>query len=533
MAKFVTLVILDGFGYSPKKEGNAIALANTPFWDYLWSTYPKGLLKASGEAVGLPEGQMGNSEVGHMNIGAGRIVWQDIVRITKAIESGEIENNPVLNKAFKTAKEKGVKLHFIGLLSDGGVHSHIKHLFGLLELAKKRGLEKVCVHPILDGRDTPPKSAEIYLKQLIEKLKELGIGSIGTMGGRYYYMDRDKRWNRTEKAYNAMVLGEGYRCTDPIKALHDAYNRGETDEFVKPYVINPECLIEDGDVVFFFNFRADRMRQIVSAVGLEDFKGFERKKVVKPSYVATMTLYDETFPFDVAFPPQELKNVLGEVISKLGYKQLRIAETEKYAHVTYFFNGGREEPFPGEDRILVPSPKVATYDLKPEMSAPEVTEKVVERIKSGEYKLIVLNYANPDMVGHTGNLEATIKAIETIDKCLKQVVKTTLEMEGVCVITADHGNAEQMIDPETGGPWTAHTTNPVPFVVVKGTCGSYKVKRRTKKDVELPEEFAGIPVVGILGDIAPTILHILGEEIPPEMTGDVIVEGKFDICKTP
>ena len=351
------------------------------------------------------------------------------------------------------------------------------------------------------------------------------------MGGRYYYMDRDKRWDRTEKAYNAMVLGEGYRCTDPIKALHDAYSRGETDEFVKPYVINSECLIEDGDVVFFFNFRADRMRQIVSAVGLEDFNGFKRKKVVKPSYVATMTLYDETFPFNVAFPPQELKNVLGEVISKLGYRQLRIAETEKYAHVTYFFNGGREEPFPGEDRILVPSPKVATYDLKPEMSAPEVTEKVVERIKSGEYKLIVLNYANPDMVGHTGNLEAAIKAIETVDKCLKEVVKATLEMGGVCIVTADHGNAEQMIDPETGGPWTAHTTNPVPFVVVKGTCGSYRVKRRQKTDVELPEEFAGIPVIGILGDIAPTVLYILGEEIPPEMTGDVIVEGNFDACR--
>ncbi|WP_456435754.1 2,3-bisphosphoglycerate-independent phosphoglycerate mutase [Thermovibrio ammonificans] len=527
MAKFVTLVILDGFGYSPRKEGNAIALANTPFWDYLWETYPHGLLKASGEAVGLPEGQMGNSEVGHTNIGAGRIVWQDIVRITKAMERGEFLKNPVIVKAVETAKEKGKKLHFIGLLSDGGVHSHIKHLFGLLDAAKALGAPKVCVHAILDGRDTPPKSAEPYLKALLEKLKEVGNGKVATMGGRYYYMDRDKRWQRTEKAYNAMVLGEGFRCTDPIKALHDAYARGETDEFVKPYVINPDCLVEEGDVLFFFNFRADRMRQIVAALGLKDFNGFKRKKWPQPSYLATMTLYDETFPFDVAFPPQELKNVLGEVISKLGYKQLRIAETEKYAHVTYFFNGGREEPFPGEDRILVPSPKVATYDLKPEMSAPEVTEKVVERIKSGEYKLVVLNYANPDMVGHTGNLQATIKAIETVDSCLKQVVKTTLEMGGVCVVTADHGNAEQMIDPETGGPWTAHTTNPVPFVVVKGSCGSYRVKRRDKSDVELPQEFAGVPVVGILGDIAPSILYILGEEIPPEMTGCVIVEGDF------
>lgn len=347
------------------------------------------------------------------------------------------------------------------------------------------------------------------------------------MGGRYYYMDRDKRWDRTEKAYNAMVLGEGSRCTDPIKALLQAYDRGETDEFVKPYVISPECLVEDGDVLFFYNFRADRMRQIVSALGLPEFNGFERKRVIKPSYVATMTLYDETFPFDIAFPPQDLKNVLGEVISKLGYKQLRIAETEKYAHVTYFFNGGREEPFPGEERILVPSPKVPTYDLKPEMSAFEVTDKVVERIENGDYRLIVLNFANPDMVGHTGNLEAAIKAIETVDKCLKRVVKATLEKGGICIVTADHGNAEQMIDPETGNPWTAHTTNLVPFVVIKGECGSYGVKRREKKDVELPEEFAGIPVIGILGDIAPSILYILGEEIPPEMTGDVIVEGSF------
>ncbi len=526
MAGFVTLVILDGFGYSPNREGSAIALADTPFWDYLWSTYPKGLLKASGEAVGLPEGQMGNSEVGHMNIGAGRIVWQDIVRITKAFKEGKAKENPVLKEVFEAAKEGG-KLHLIGLLSDGGVHSHIDHLFALLELAKEFGVEKVCVHPILDGRDTPPKSAEKYIRALLEKLKELGIGKIGTMGGRYYYMDRDKRWDRTEKAYNALVLGEGYHYKDPLKALADAYVRGETDEFVKPYVISSDYLVEDGDVVLFFNFRADRMRQIVSAIGLPDFKGFERKKVVKPKLVATMTLYDETFPFKVTFPPQELKNVLGEVISKLGYKQLRAAETEKYAHVTYFFNGGREEPFPGEERILVPSPKVPTYDLKPEMSAFEVAQKVVEGIRSKKYKLVVVNFANPDMVGHTGNLEATIKAIEAVDKCLKQVVKATIEEGGIAVVTADHGNAEQMIDPQTGGPWTAHTTNPVPFVVVKGQCGAYRVVRRRKEDVELPAEFGGVPVVGILGDIAPSILRILGEEIPPEMTGDVIVEGEF------
>jgi len=526
MAEFVTLVILDGFGYEPKKEGNAIALANTPFWDYLWNTYPKGLLKASGEAVGLPEGQMGNSEVGHMNIGSGRIVWQDIVRITKSIENETFFENPVIKKAIRTAKEKGTKLHLIGLLSDGGVHSHIKHLFALLEAAKKEGLEKVCVHAILDGRDTPPKSAKVYLEELLKKIKELGVGKVATLGGRYYYMDRDKRWDRTQEAYNCMVLGEGNVKNDPIEALLLAYERGETDEFVKPYVISKDCLVEDGDVLFFFNFRADRMRQIVSALGKEDFEGFSRKKVVKPSYVATMTLYDETFPFDVAFPPQDLKNVLGEVISDLGLKQLRIAETEKYAHVTYFFNGGKEEPFPLEERILVPSPKVATYDQKPEMSALEVTDKVVEKIKTGEYKLIVLNYANPDMVGHTGDLNAAIKAIETIDNCLKRVVKTTLEKGGICIITADHGNAEKMVD-ENNNPWTAHTTNYVPFIVVKGSCGAYDVKRRKKKDVEIPSEFNGIPVIGILGDIAPTILHILGIDIPSEMTGDVIVEGNL------
>ncbi|MEO2068294.1 MAG: 2,3-bisphosphoglycerate-independent phosphoglycerate mutase [Desulfurobacteriaceae bacterium] len=526
MAEFVTLVILDGFGYEPKKEGNAIALANTPFWDYLWTTYPKGLLKASGEAVGLPEGQMGNSEVGHMNIGSGRIVWQDIVRITKSIENGTFFENPVVKRSINTAKEKGTKLHLIGLLSDGGVHSHIKHLFALLEAAKKEGLEKVCVHAILDGRDTPPKSAKVYLEELLKKIKELGVGKIATLGGRYYYMDRDKRWDRTQEAYNCMVLGEGDVKNDPIEVLLEAYERGETDEFVKPYVISKDCLVEDGDVLFFFNFRADRMRQIVSALGKEDFEGFSREKVVKPSYVATMTLYDETFPFDVAFPPQDLKNVLGEVISNLGFKQLRIAETEKYAHVTYFFNGGKEEPFPLEERILVPSPKVATYDQKPEMSALEVTDKVVEKIETGKYKLIVLNYANPDMVGHTGDLNAAIKAIETIDSCLKRVVKTTLEKGGICIITADHGNAEKMVD-ENGNPWTAHTTNYVPFIVVKGSCGAYDVKRREKKDVEIPSEFNGIPVIGILGDIAPTILHILGIDIPSEMTGDVIVEGNF------
>ncbi len=523
MEKFLTLIILDGFGYSTKREGNAIALANTPFWDYLWNTYPKGLLIASGEAVGLPPGQMGNSEVGHMNIGAGRIVYQDIVRISRSIKEGSFFKNKVINRVFDAALKNRGKVHFIGLLSDGGVHSHIEHLFALLELAKKKGFKDVCIHAVLDGRDTPPKSAKKYLKALIDKIKELGVGKIATLGGRYYYMDRDKRWDRTQKAYDAMVFGKGLKENNPLKALEDAYERGETDEFVLPTVISQDCLIGRNDSVFFFNFRADRMRQIVAALGLKDFKGFERKGE-EPNYIATMTLYDETFPFDVAFPPQTLEKVLGEVISEAGFKQLRIAETEKYAHVTYFFNGGREEPFPGEERVLVPSPKVPTYDLKPEMSAYEVTEKVVERIRSKEYKLIVLNFANPDMVGHTGNLEATVKAIETVDECLKRVVKETLGNGGACIVTADHGNAEQMIDPETGKPWTAHTTNPVPFVFVKGVCGKAELKRRESQDVEIPEEFGGVEVVGILADIAPTILDVLGIEIPFQMSGSVIVK---------
>ncbi|WP_457567234.1 2,3-bisphosphoglycerate-independent phosphoglycerate mutase [Desulfurobacterium sp.] len=518
--KFVTLIILDGFGYSPEKEGNAIAQANTPFWDYLWSTYPKALLVASGEAVGLPDGQMGNSEVGHMNIGAGRIVYQDIVRITKAIENKTFFKNETLKKLMENAKRN--RLHLVGLLSDGGVHSHIKHLFALLEMAKKEGVRDVYIHAILDGRDTPPRSAEKYLRELIKKTQELGVGKIATMGGRYYYMDRDKRWDRTEKAYEAMVSGKGRTADNPIEALQKAYSMGETDEFVTPFVFDRRGTIKDGDSVFFFNFRADRMRQIVSALGLTDFNGFERKKVVKP-LIGTMTLYEKNFPFPVAFPPEELKNVLGEVISKKGYRQLRIAETEKYAHVTYFFNGGREEPFPGEDRVLVPSPKVATYDLQPEMSAFEVTEKFIQKLENNDYKLLVLNFANPDMVGHTGIMEAAVKAVETVDNCLSKVVKAVLSKGGACIITADHGNVEQMINRETGQPQTAHTTNPVPFVVVRNTCKTYSIGRRKSREVEIPDEFGGVKIAGILADIAPTILALLGEEKPKEMTGENLV----------
>ena len=518
MAEFVTLVILDGFGYSPERSGNAIHMARTPFWDYIFQNFPRALLRADGEAVGLPAGQMGNSEVGHMNIGAGRIVWQDIVRITKAVESGEFFHNDVLVKAVETAKVSGGKLHLVGLVSDGGVHSDIRHLFALLELARRRDFERVCVHAILDGRDTPPKSAGTYLKALLEKMGELGVGKVATFGGRYYYMDRDKRWDRTKLAYTAMVEGKGIRALDPLKALEEAYTAGETDEFVTPRVVTPACTVENGDVVFFFNFRADRMRQIVSAIGLDDFDGFPRTAKPKPAFIATMTLYDETFPFDVAFPPQSLENVLGEVVSACGYRQLRIAETEKYAHVTYFLNGGREEPFPGEDRVLVPSPKVPTYDLKPEMSAYRVTEEVLKRMERG-YRLIVVNYANPDMVGHTGNLSAAVKAVETVDRCLEKVFNATLKAGGTCIVTADHGNVERMVD-ESGNPWTAHTTNPVPIVVAGGR---FALRRRSADDVDLPPEVGGVPVVGILADIAPTILSLLGVSVPSEMSGEVIV----------
>jgi 2,3-bisphosphoglycerate-independent phosphoglycerate mutase len=518
MEKFVALIILDGFGYSPEKNGNAIALANTPFFDSLLKNYPNGLLKADGEAVGLPEGQMGNSEVGHMNIGAGRIVWQDIVRISKSIESGDFFKNPVINKLFQTAKEKNKKVHLVGLLSDGGVHSHINHLFALLKLAKEYNV-KTCIHAILDGRDTPPKSAEKYVKQLVEKLPP--NATVGTLGGRYYYMDRDKRWDRTKKAYDTMTIGTGKTASSPLEAIKIAYSNGETDEFVEPFVIDKSALVEDGDVIFFFNFRADRMRQIVSAFGFEDFKGFKREKFPKTSYIATMTLYDKTFPFEVAFPPQNLKNVIGEVISNLGEKQLRIAETEKYAHVTYFLNGGREEPFEGENRILIPSPKVPTYDLKPEMSAYEVTDKACEEILKNNYKLCVINFANPDMVGHTGKLEPTIKAVEAVDKCLEKLVKTVLNKGGTCVITGDHGNAEKMKDNDH--EWTAHTTNPVPFIVVSKE-NRYKLKRVNHENLEMPEEFGGRKILGILADISPTILKLLGVKIPEEMEGKPLIE---------
>ncbi len=509
------LIIMDGWGYREEVEGNAVRLAGTPHLDALQAAYPFTLLKASGEAVGLPEGQMGNSEVGHLNIGAGRIVYQDLTRINMAIKDGSFFENKVLKEAFRRAKETGGKVHLLGLVSDGGVHSHIEHIYALLELAKREGLcDRTFVHAFTDGRDTPPTSGVEYLAALVRKMKELSCGRVASVSGRYYAMDRDKRWERTAQAYRALVLGEGYRANDPVEAVKAAYERGETDEFIKPTVIyegdHPVALIEDGDVVIFFNFRADRARQLTMALTKKDFREFERPKFPKLAYFVCMTLYDETFDLPVAFPPVHLKNIWGEVVSKANLYQLRIAETEKYAHVTYFFNGGEEEPFPLEERKLIPSPRdVPTYDLKPEMSAYEVTEEVIRRIKTRKYSFIVMNYANGDMVGHTGVLEAAIKAVKVVDECVGRVISVWREVmdQAPAIVTADHGNCEMMIDPKTGEPFTAHTANPVPFYLVDDRFKGAKLKP------------------GILGDIAPTALFLMGLEIPKEMTGKVLIEG--------
>ncbi len=509
------LIIMDGWGWREEKEGNAILLAGTPHLDALKEAYPFTLLRASGEAVGLPEGQMGNSEVGHLNIGAGRIVYQDLTRINLAIRDGSFFKNPVLKEAFSRAKETGGKIHLLGLVSDGGVHSHIEHLFALLEFAKREGLcERTFVHAFTDGRDTPPKSGLSYLETLLAKMKELSCGAVATVSGRYYAMDRDKRWERTALAYEALVLGRGLTAKDPLAAVREAYARGETDEFIKPTVIvkdgRPVATIDDGDVVIFFNFRADRARQLTRALTDPEFKEFPREKFPKLAYFVCMTLYDETFSLPVAFPPEHLKNIWGEWVSKAGLFQFRTAETEKYAHVTYFFNGGEEKPFPREERKLIPSPRdVPTYDLKPEMSAYEVTEEVISRIKSGRYQFIVMNYANGDMVGHTGVLPAAIKAVKVVDECVGRVIAAWRKYtDGApAIVTADHGNCELMVDPETGGPFTAHTANPVPFYLVDDRFKGARLKE------------------GILGDIAPTGLYLMGLEIPAEMTGKVLFEG--------
>ena len=498
--KLTMLMILDGFGENPNNEGNAVNLAKKPNIDKLRKICPVSHIDASGAAVGLPDGQMGNSEVGHTNIGAGRIVYQKLTKITKSIEDGDFFSIPEFTEAIENVKKNNSKLHIMGLLSDGGVHSHQRHLYGLLELAKRKGLDNnVFIHAFMDGRDTLPASGEGYIQELQEKMKEKGVGKIATLSGRYYAMDRDKRWDRVEKAYNALVKGEGVLAKDPIQAIEESYQQEIFDEFVVPTVITdandqPLAKIESGDSVIFFNFRPDRARQLTRAIVDDKFDG---------DFVC-MTEYDDTMPnVKIAFKPEELTNTFGEVVSKLGKKQLRIAETEKYAHVTFFFNGGREEPYPGEDRILVNSPKVATYDLQPEMSAYEVTEKVLEAINSEKYDTIILNFANTDMVGHTGNIDAAIKAVEAVDKCVGEIVEAVQKQNGVLLITADHGNAEQMIDYQTGEPLTSHTTNLVPLILVG------------MENVELKD--------GRLCDLTPTMLDIMEEQKPKEMTGESLL----------
>jgi 2,3-bisphosphoglycerate-independent phosphoglycerate mutase len=508
--KPVMLVILDGWGISQDQEGNAITLARKPFYNQLMEKYPHCVLEASGEEVGLPAGQMGNSEVGHLNIGAGRIVYQELTRINKAIRSGEFKQNIVLNQAIEKAVKSNSVLHLMGLLSDGGVHSHIEHLFALLDLVKEKGVKKLYLHVILDGRDVPPANAEKYIRELEEKLEEIGVGQIATVSGRYYTMDRDQRWERVEKGYRAMVTGEGVKARLAQEALEKAYSMKVTDEFVEPTVIVDDCgepigKIQSDDVVIMYNFRADRARQISYAFTEKDFTGFARPGGFLGVHYVCFTQYDAKIKAPVAFPPQDLENTLGEVVSKAGLKQLRIAETEKYAHVTFFFNGGMEKAYSGEERVLIPSPKVATYNLQPEMSAGQVTSKVIEKLKEATYDLVVMNYANPDMVGHTGHLKACIKAIEMVDACLKQVLEVILEQGGIVLVTADHGNAEHMLDDQTKKPLTAHTSNHVPCILVGNNVDQIKLKN------------------GSLQDIAPTLLELLGLSKPAEMTGESLI----------
>lgn len=506
MKKPTALIILDGFGLSEHVEGNAVKAARTPTVDWLNSSAPRNVLSASGGSVGLMDGQMGDSNVGHLNIGAGRIVYQDVVRISKAIASGEFFTNPTLLAVMEHPKKTGGALHLMGLVSPGGVHSHSEHLYALLRMAKEHGLERVFVHAFLDGRDVPPSSAHEYLADLEEQIEQIGIGRVASISGRYYAMDRDRRWDRVEKAYRAL-LGQGPGAPSSAAAIQEAYAQGETDEFVVPRVIveNGKAVgpIQDGDSVLFFNFRADRAREITWAMTNDDFQGFDRGKKLD-IYYATMTQYDAELNLPFAFAPQDLRNTLGEYLSGLGKTQLRIAETEKYAHVTFFFNGGQETPFPGEERILVPSPKVPTYDLQPEMSAPEVTRRVVEEIRQGKFDFIVLNYANCDMVGHTGVFEAAVKAVEAVDAGLGQVLEAIKEMGGTAIVTADHGNAEQMVDPETGEAHTAHTSNLVPVWLFNAPEG-WGLKS------------------GILADLAPSILDLMGIAQPPEMTGQSLI----------
>ncbi|MDH4223126.1 MAG: 2,3-bisphosphoglycerate-independent phosphoglycerate mutase [candidate division Zixibacteria bacterium] len=505
----ILLLVMDGYGINHKEEGNAIALARKPHLDRLFADYPHTVLGASGLDVGLPEGQMGNSEVGHLNFGAGRIVYQEITRIDKAIKDGSFFQNQVLLEAMNKVRENNSALHLMGLVSDGGVHSSLNHLYALLSLAKDNGISKVYVHAFMDGRDTSPTAGKEFIKGLLEKFREYRIGKLSTIVGRYYAMDRDKRWERVEKAYRAMIYGEGKLSSEPVKAVEESYREEVTDEFIKPIVVTEDGdplsgRIKEKDVGLFFNFRADRARELSYVLTDKEFRGFDKGNNLA-IHLVTLTQYDEKLKTSVAFPPVRLKNILPEVLSKKGLKQLRIAETEKYAHVTFFFNGGEEKPFEGEDRILIHSPKVPTYDLKPEMSAYEVTDSAVQEILSRKYDFILLNYANPDMVGHTGILEAAIKAIETVDACVGRVVDAVQKTGGLAMVTSDHGNAEMMVDYESGESFTAHTTDLVPFVLVKD---GFKGKLREK---------------GILADVAPTIISLMGIPKPAEMDGENLI----------
>ena len=498
-----TLVIMDGYGLTDHAEASAIAKARTPYLTELFANNPTTSLQASGEDVGLPDGQMGNSEVGHVNMGAGRVVYQDLPRITAAIRDGSLYTNPELKAAMESAKANDGALHFMGLLSDGGVHSHVTHLWALLEMAKREGLTKVYLHCFLDGRDVSPKSGASFVAQAVGKCKEIGVGKVATVMGRYYAMDRDNRWERVEEAYRAMALGVGVQDADPVHAVEASYAEDVTDEFVRPIVCDPEGMVSSGDSVIFFNYRPDRAREITRAFVDPNFDGFPLPKGHFPLHYVCMTQYDEAMPnVTVAFLPQSLAGTFGEYIASLGLTQLRIAETEKYAHVTFFFNGGVEDPYAGEDRVLIPSPKeFATYDLVPEMSAKEVAETAAARISSGAYDVVILNFANCDMVGHTGDMKAAVKAVEVVDACVKEVVLATLAMGGTAIVTSDHGNAEFMVEAD-GSPATAHTTNLVPFTVVGA-------------DVALRE--------GRLSDIAPTMLDLMGYAKPSEMTGESLI----------
>ncbi len=499
--KTTVLMILDGYGVENKAEGNAIALAKKPVMDKLTSMYPTVQGEASGLFVGLPDGQMGNSEVGHTNMGAGRIVYQMLVKISKSIKDGDFFENKALVAAMENCKKNGSALHLMGLLSPGGVHSHTEHMYGLVEMAKRNGLDKVYVHCFLDGRDVPPSSAAEYMEEAAAKIKEIGVGKIATIAGRFYAMDRDNAWDRVEKAYNALVFGEGVQETDPVEAVKNSYANGVTDEFMLPTVVEKDGMINENDSIVFFNFRPDRARQITRAFVDKDFAGFTRKNGFFNTTFVCMAQYDAEMPnVLVAFPPEELTMTFGEYLAKNGKTQLRLAETQKYAHVTFFFNGGEEKQFEGEDRILVNSPKVATFDMQPEMSAYEVADNLVEAIKSEKYDVIVVNFANPDMVGHTGIMEAAVKAIEAVDECVGKAYDALMEKNGQMFICADHGNAEKLVDTD-GSPFTAHTTNPVPFVLV-----NY-------------DEAYTLREGGCLADIVPTLIEMMGMEQPKEMTG--------------